>query len=725
MSLCLVSFNHMNRIDLHSRRGIRPATLSILIVATAMLSTFLTPNPVLAQIGSAAPSGAAGAAVGSGAPGGAGPAASVGGGVPTTTPTHPLTLTDVVNIAVGNNSGIVAARQRLQQAQELINQVNAQGKPQIGAFGSDILTNYRAYPPVLATPTITNPTLPGGGVIPTLVDAAGNISTSFIGGGGGGNVPSGGIAAPTFSATPAAPTGASSLPAPGATGTTPSSTGTTPAGATGTGVVAPGTGVAAPGTPAVPAGGTSAPTGAGTAPTGTGSGGTAAPASGGAAMAFLSAAPLIADYLTQATSHAIPSTSESTPVAPAPDVPEQAEVRMGSELSAPLASGTDKNPDGSGAAQADEAGNDGSRDQTANDPTTQPKQTSSVSTPSSASAGPPQYNNFAGRVSISQYLDVFGLIGTARDAEKNVRDFYALDIDRLRNETALAAKNLFFNVLLAQAQVDTETEQVRYATENVRITKSRLAQGIVSNFDVLTAEAALSTAQQQLISAQDQRDLAQATLSYLLGTNPDVPVTLVSPALPPLDATVDIAASTKTALANRPEIHQAQSNVQEAQRLVRLAGSTLMPALGLVGSAFDTSETSESSPQSYAEIEAEIDVPIDDAGATRSRVRSAKVDVDAQVLALNQLTQSIGLEVREAAVNVRNAQAQIGAAQTGLAQAQEAVRLARERYGAGVGTFLDVLNALAELAVTRTNLANAQYFYQTSLALLVRAMGGR
>ncbi len=86
---------------------------------------------------------------------------------------------------------------------------------------------------------------------------------------------------------------------------------------------------------------------------------------------------------------------------------------------------------------------------------------------------------------------------------------------------------------------------------------------------------------------------------------------------------------------------------------------------------------------------------------------------------------SISLEVRQAAINIRNAQGQVSAAAAGLVQAQEARRLALERYTAGLGTFLDVLNAQATLAATRTNLANAQFFYQSSLAQLVRALGGR
>ena len=334
-------------------------------------------------------------------------------------------------------------------------------------------------------------------------------------------------------------------------------------------------------------------------------------------------------------------------------------------------------------------------------------------------------NTYATGASVSQFIDLFGIGGTTRGVEQDEQRFYALDITRLQNETALVAKNLFFNALYAQALVATQQEQVRFAQENVRITQSRLRNGIVSRYDVLTAQATLANAQQQLLAAQDQQQQAQANLAYLLGTDPNQPLSLQNPALPPLNQAVNLGQSTQLAQRQRPELAQARGNIGQAQRLVRLAGNGLLPTLGLVGTGEYTSNGSTVTPRSYATVSAQLAVPLDDGGLTRSRVRTARLDVRTQSILADQLSQSVSLEVRQATINIRNAQGQAGAAQTGLIQAEEARRLALERYTAGLGTFLDVLNAQATLAATRTNLANAQFFYQSSLAQLVRALGGR
>ena len=641
-----------------------------------------------------------GAAPGGGAPGANTPAPGVAGGVPNAPlPTgKPLTLADVVNTAVGGNSGLVLARQRLQKAQELIIQVTAQGRPQFRADAADTYTTYNAFAPTLPNPTVTNPTLPGGGQIPVVVDNGNGFSTSYLGGGGGGNAPTSGASLPTTGLTagpsvggPAAsPTGTTGIGNVGGTGTVGAPVGPSPNG-TAPSTAAP----ASPGAPASPVSpappvGPASPS-APAAP--------AAPAGAVGTNASAALPSLTAGYITD-----INPPSETAPVRVAEAETPEAAARQ------PRADDT-----GSG---GNSGGNGGGNSGGTTNPVT-------GGGAGSRSVITGQRNNYAARVSASQLIDLFGLLPAAKSAQLDVRDFYSLDIERLGNETALAAKNLFFNVLLNEAQVTTQQEQVRYAVENVRITEARLRQGIVSRFDVLTAQTALSTAQQQLIAAQNGRDLAQADLAYLLGTDPDQPITLQAPPLPPLDQTIDLKASTQRALARRPEVKQADANVREARRLVKLAGSPLLPTLGIVASGVSSGTDSPTVPRSYGTVSAQLAVPLDDGGATRSRVRSAKTDVDTQTLTLEQIRLNVVLEVRQATLNVRNAQAQVGAAQTGVTQAQEALRLVYLRYKDGLGTFLDVLNALAQLARTRTNLENAQYFYQTSLAQLVRAMGGR
>lgn len=755
--------------------------------------------------GSAAPSPSNSGASGSGAAGG------VSSGLPNNAITgRTLTLADVVALAVGSNSGLDLARVRLQRAQELINQVNAQTRPQFRVGANDAYNSYPAFPSVIPLPTITNPILPDNGVIPTVVDQAAGIPTGFVGnsvsGGGISGTVSQGVGSGsgtgttgTGSAGAAAGTPGAAAGTPGAaagsagasstsagtgssgtaggggvgssgaaggggtgapSGTTNGGNGTSTPGTTGSGAssgagstsgagTGTGQGTSGAGTTASPStnggnGNTGTGSGAGAGSTGTSNGAGTGGSTSGAGTGAAGGSPGTGagtDNTGAGTGTSTNGNGSSTGTGtsggtgtglvfiPAIVTDYVADTRTltqppaGSAASALAPSRTDAAQAQPKTASKDASAEDASTPEDTR--VTTPRADTPTASASPASRAVGKRNTYAAGASVSQYLDLFGVAGTTRGVEQDASRFYALDITRLQNETALVAKNLFFNALYAQALVTTQQEQVQLARENVRITQSRLRNGIVSRYDVLTAQATLANAQQQLLAAQDQQEQAQANLAYLLGTDPNQALSLQSPALPSLNQTVNLAQSTQIALRQRPELAQARSNISEARRLVRLANNGLLPTLGIVGTGEYTSNGSTVTPRSYATVSAQLAVPLDDGGFTRSRVRAARLDVQTQSILSGQLAQSVSLEVRQAAINIRNAQGQVLAAQTGLVQAVEARRLALERYTAGLGTFLDVLNAQATLAATRTNLANAQFFYQSSLAQLVRALGGR
>ena len=333
-------------------------------------------------------------------------------------------------------------------------------------------------------------------------------------------------------------------------------------------------------------------------------------------------------------------------------------------------------------------------------------------------------NNQSARVSVTQGIDIFRLVPVAEDVERITRDFYVTDLDRTQNETALSVKNQFFTVLRDQDQVTVYEQQVAADTESVRVTQARVTAGAAAEFDLLTAQTTLSNAQQLLSSARNTLTLAQVNLNNLLGLGPDVPIALQNPATPPLTQTFSTPQLTQTALVRRPELRQADNNIVIAQRLVRLAGVGLLPSLSVVGSGNYNGHVA-SGPHDTFSLSAVLGIPLYDGGTTKAKVKEAESDLRSQVITRDQLRENVSVEVRQALSNINDAQTRAASSGLGVTQAQEAYRLATVRYQNGIGTILDEINAQAQLAQARLNLLNAQYDYQTSLAQLTRALGGR
>jgi outer membrane protein TolC len=335
------------------------------------------------------------------------------------------------------------------------------------------------------------------------------------------------------------------------------------------------------------------------------------------------------------------------------------------------------------------------------------------------------HNNYAVRLSINQAIDIFGLVPASLDVLHRTRDFYAIDLDRVSNELALTVKNDYYTVLRDNANVAADQEQVRSATENVRITTAKFNAGQAARYDVLTAETTLANDTQTLISAENQLAIDGANLNSLLGLPLDDVLGLTTPALPPLDQPIDLGGAVTTAYKDRPELRQADNNVAIAQRLVRLSGASLLPSLTVSGEASHNGPSYPNVTADNYSVTANLAIPIYDGGATQSKVHSAESDLRTQQITRDQLKQNVTLEVRQAYLNTMSARSAVSAAEVGVTQASDAARLAEVRFQTGVGTFLDVINAEAQLATARTNLATAEFQYQTSLAQLTRAEGGR
>ena len=309
--------------------------------------------------------------------------------------------------------------------------------------------------------------------------------------------------------------------------------------------------------------------------------------------------------------------------------------------------------------------------------------------------------------------------------ENLTRDFYVTDLSRVLNETALSVKDQYFNVLRDQEQVVVDQDQVAADQESVRVTQAQVTAGAVAQFDLLTAQTTLANAQQVLSSARDTLAVAQVNLDNLLGLSADTPLTLQVPALPPLNQAFDKNQLTKIADVQRPELHQASQNIVIAQRLVKLAGVGLLPSLSLVGSGNYAEYTTNGNSHGTASLSAVLGIPLYDGGTTRAKIKEAQSDLRSQQITQSQLQENVAVEVRQALANITDAQTRTASASLGAQQGAEAYRIANVRYQNGIGTILDVVNAQAQLAQARSNLVNAQYDYQTSLAQLTRAIGGR
>ncbi len=583
-----------------------------------------------------------------------------------TAPVRTLTLDQVLALALNNNSSVLLAREKVLKAQQLIYEANAGGLPAVRLDIVDTYSGNKTFGTAAGGSNATG-TLPGGGNIPIITDTGGGNATGVTSSGGGGTATgAGSTSTGTTTTNTTTTTGATT------TNTTPANATLGGGGTSGTGTTGIGTGTGGIGT------GTG---GIGTGGTGTGGTGT---------------------YGTSGPTAQLRQSSADQSSADLPPIMQRfSAATKGTAGVGQSAKPRDTTTTGTGTGTGQQPGNGSFNNGIGG-----------------------HNNNYSARVSVTQGIDIFKLVPAAQDVERFTRDFYVTDLIRVQNETALSVKDQYFNVLRDQEQVGVYQQQVTADQESVRVTQARVTAGAAAEYDLLTAQTTLSNAQQQLSSARNTLTLGQVNLNNLLGNNADTTFALQVPPLPPLNQTFDKTQLTQAAYVRRPELMQAGNNIQIAQRLVKLAGASLLPSLSVVAGGNYNGYVSNGSHDTYS-LSAVLGIPLYDGGTTRAKIKEAQSDLRSQLITQGQLQENVSVEVRQALSNINDAQTRAGSAGLGAQQAAEAYRLANVRYKNGIGTILDVVNAQAQLAQARSNLVNAQYDYQTSLAQLTRAIGNR
>jgi outer membrane protein len=332
--------------------------------------------------------------------------------------------------------------------------------------------------------------------------------------------------------------------------------------------------------------------------------------------------------------------------------------------------------------------------------------------------------NRTARITLTQVVDISGIIRTAIRAADLTLTVSELEFERTRNDTILQVVQAYQGVARADEFVRVAEEALRNAQERLRIIRAQVDAGVAAQFDLLRAETAVAQAEQAVLNARNQRELAATALNNLLGRDLNTPVQVAKPErlpelqLPPLETL------TQQAFQNRPELIAAQRGIELAQVGIVSARRSLLPNIVLTGQADFNLNTSPFNPrrETYTGV-AVLSVPIWDGGIARAREAQARDDLEIAQLRLKQAQEGIALEVRQAYLNLQDAQKRLEVARKGLEQATEALRLARVRFEAGVSPQLEISDAELAFTQAQTNLVNAQFDYLDAYAALLRAIG--
>lgn len=345
--------------------------------------------------------------------------------------------------------------------------------------------------------------------------------------------------------------------------------------------------------------------------------------------------------------------------------------------------------------------------------------------PENTFGGNTDYNNIGVNSNLNLAYDLYtsgGRRANIRAAEEQLR-FDQLDFERIGQELRLSVATDYYNLQQADEQVRIQRSSVSNALASLRDAQALEQAGVGTRFAVLQSQVQVAQATQRLSNALSQQRISRRQLATRLSLTESVIVTAADP--------VEIAGlwnlspeqSIVGAYKNRAELEQqlAQRDASEQRR--RSALAQLGPQISLVA-RYDLNETFEDDQDfrdAYS-LGANLTLNLFDGGAARARAAQQEAQIAISETNFAAQRNQIRFEVEQAYSNLQSNLQNIQTASVALEQSREALRLARLRFQAGVGTQTEVIDAEDDLTQAEGDRVAAILDYNRAFAQLQRSI---
>jgi outer membrane protein len=307
-------------------------------------------------------------------------------------------------------------------------------------------------------------------------------------------------------------------------------------------------------------------------------------------------------------------------------------------------------------------------------------------------------------------------------AERSIANAQKANSLSTREQVVLLVVSQYIGTLRAVATVLAAGSRVDLAQALYNQAADLQHEGVGTGIDTLRANVELQNEKQRLLEAQADRETSLFALSRLLNLDPRQTIELgdsLSYFETPQPA---VEQSIEQALSVRYEWKSLNDQIRAAQLQKKQAWDTRLPSVKVDGDwEYQGTRLNNGIPTYNYEVA--LSMPLFTGG--RIRAETTRADLEIQRLQQQQadLRNQIGLDVKNALINLTSARSQVQVADLGVQLSKEEVDQARDRFRAGVANNIEVIQAQDSLARANDNQIAALYRFNQARADLARSVG--
>jgi outer membrane protein len=312
-----------------------------------------------------------------------------------------------------------------------------------------------------------------------------------------------------------------------------------------------------------------------------------------------------------------------------------------------------------------------------------------------------------------------------------------LQLEILNNDVSLNVVNAYLNILFNKESLSLANEQIGFTQSQFNQVKELVDAGVRARIDLLDSESQLASDQERLVNAENSVELSLLSLSQLLQLpkeNFDIETLEID-----LDNAVllykDTGEILSYALTNRPEIKNAELNIENADLNIKIAKSAYFPTVnfgagastsyqhlqgqddviptfndfGLFAGFQENGFTQQVENNLGYNLGLSVNIPIFNGFQTKANVTRSEIDKKRLELALEQQKQTLSVNIEQAFTDAKAALKQYEASEKSVELQELAFENAQTSYNLGASNVFELEQVKNRLLNAQSSYLNAKY----------------
>jgi len=330
--------------------------------------------------------------------------------------------------------------------------------------------------------------------------------------------------------------------------------------------------------------------------------------------------------------------------------------------------------------------------------------------------------NMSASSSISLFAG-FSNVATLKGARATLES-QEFSYERTRQTVVFNVISNYLSVILAEENIRIRKEDVESQTKLFEQIEEFVRVGTRAISDMYNQQATLANAELQLLNAESNFQVSKTRLIQVLHLDPLTDYNFLAPNADEIPVKARAYVPQDLLLAafeRRADLRAQELSIDAAEQNIRSAKSGSLPSLSLstsAGTSYSSGGRSNFNNQltdnRSERIGLNLSVPIFSRFNTKRNIEASKVQYANARLDLENLQQSVAIEVRQAYLDYQTAVKRLEVTEKGLQASNQALQVEQERYNVGASTLVELTQARTRFVDSASQRAQAlfQFHFQ-------------